>query len=127
MEPYIPIFWFLLVLIIPLAFLVTAYKNYIDGIRVSDIILKLVVAFIGYISTTAVTLPFMFIIIFAGAHSEPLGNAIDLKGEIFSLTLVLVYAVIGWLLCSLINGGLIKPWSAFRSYGGKTQSIFDTK
>lgn len=109
MEPFIPIIWFLLVLLTPVAFVTTACISLVNGAKLSDVVLKLGFAFLVYVCMTAAYIPLMFIMVFAGAHSEPVGNALDLKGEIFSGFLVFVYGAAGWLLCSLISGKLIKP------------------
>ncbi len=127
MEPFIPLIWFLFVLIIPTAFLVTGFISYINGVKTSEIIVKLFAAFLAYICMTAATFPFMFFVVYAGAHTKPVGNSLDLKGEIIYFAIILAYTIIGWLLCSFINGGLVKPWKIFHWSNEKTQSIFDVK
>ena len=113
MEQIIVIIWFLLVLAIPLAFLVTSYSRYISGEKVSELLGKLLVSLIVYISLTVILLPFMFLVIFAGAHTKPVGEVLNLREELFYWVIVLIYALTGWLLCSLINGRIIKPWVSF--------------
>ena len=113
MEDLILLVWFLFVLITPPAFLVTAYISYINGVKTSEIILKLFAAFLGYVCVAGATFPFMFVMIFAGAHTKPVGNSLDLKGEIVYSGMILACLIIGWLLASFVNGSLIKPWKIF--------------
>jgi len=127
MEPFIPLIWFLFVFAIPLAFLVTGYISYVNGTKSSEIILKLFVAFLGYVCITAATFPFMFIIVYVGAHTKPVGNALDLKSEIIYFAMILAYVIIGWLLCSFVNGSLVKPWKIFNWNSEETQSILGGK
>lgn len=127
MEPLIPIIWFLFVLILPTTFSVTGYISYINGVKPSEIILKLFVALLGYVCITGATFPFMFVIVFAGAHTKPVGNSLDLKGKIVYFAMILTYLIIGWLLCSFVNGNLIKPWKIFNRSNEKNQSLFDSK
>ncbi len=127
MEVFIPLFWFLMVIGLPIALLVTSYVAYTGGVKISEIIAKSALAFLVYCLITIVVSWFMFLLIFAGAHSEPVGQVLDWKGKIFYSGLVFIYSIIGWLLCSFINGGLIKPWTIFNRNSNKTQSIFDGK
>lgn len=127
MEPFIPLIWFLFLLLIPLSLLVIGYISYLNEVKVSEIILKLFLAFLGYFFITFLTFWFMFILIFAGAHTNPVGHVLDTKGKIFYSVMVFGYGFIGWLLCSFVNGGFIKPWLVFRWERGKTQSIFGEK
>ncbi len=126
METFIPIIWFLFLLVIPFALLVIGYISYLSEAKISEILLKLFLAFLGYFFITSVTIPFMFVLVFAGAHSKPVGHTLDTKGEILYSAIVLGYGFIGWLLCSFANGGFIKPWLIF-SWERKTESSFDGK
>ena len=125
MEGLIVIIWFLLLLAIPLALIVTSYVKYTDGSKVSDIIGKSVIGFVAHISLTIISFPFMFFVIYAGTHTKPIGQALDLKERLFYLAIVLIYGVVGWLLCSLISGKLIKLSLNFRPHSEQSQSIFD--
>jgi Na+/H+-translocating membrane pyrophosphatase len=125
MEGLIVIIWFLLILAIPLALIVTSYSKYINGGKVSEIIGKLTIGFIVHICLTIISFPFMFFVIFSGAHTKPVGQALNLKERLFYLAIVITYGVVGWLLCSLINEKLIKLRLNFRSRSKQSQSIFD--
>jgi hypothetical protein len=106
---------------------VISYIAYIDGMKMSEIIGKLALSFLVYCVITLVAFWFMFLLIFAGAHTKPVGQALTWKEEIFYCGLIFIYSIIGWLLCSFINCGLIKPWTIFSQNSNKTQSIFDEK
>ena len=111
----------------PAALLITGYVAYVDRKKAGEIISKLVLSFIIYGATTFVTGWFMFLLIFAGAHTDPVGQALSWQGKFIYSAIVLSYAALSWLLCSLVNGGLIKPWEIFQFNSNKTQSIFGAK
>lgn len=127
MESFIVLCWFLLVLIIPFALLIIGYISYLREAKILEIILKLLLCLLIYFCLTMVAIPFMFIVVFAGAHSNPVGQALDTKGEILYSVFVFAFGIIGWLLCSFVNNGFIKPRLIFRIERGKTQSIFGEK
>jgi hypothetical protein len=112
---------------LPVAFLVTGYVAYTGGVKTSEIIAKLALAFLVYSLVTFVISWFMFILIFAGANSKPVGQVLDWRGKVFYSALVFTYGVTGWFVCSFVNGGFIKPWMIFNYTSNKTQSIFDEK
>jgi hypothetical protein len=124
MQSIIFLTWFLLLLIIPLALLVVSYISYVNGIKISEIIAKLFLSLLVYIPITFITFWFMFVMVFAGAHSNPVGESLTAGGKVFYSAMVLIYGLTGWLLCSLVSGKLIKPWSVFILNTGKSQSIF---
>lgn len=109
MELFIFIIWLILLFIIPLALIVTSYCKYINGGQPFDIVLTLTLGFFIHIIISAFTIPFMFIMIYAGAHSDPVGNGLRLEGKFIYAIGLLIYGGVGWLLCSLIYGKLIKP------------------
>jgi Na+/H+-translocating membrane pyrophosphatase len=125
MEGLIVIIWFLLLIGIPLALIITGYYKHVGGAQVSEIIGKLAIGFIVHIILTVVSFPFMFFVIFAGAHTNPVGQALNLKETLFYWAIVLIYGVAGWLLCSLINERLIKLRFNFWSHSKQSQPIFD--
>lgn len=110
MDEIIILFWSLLFIISSIAFFVTAYHSYIHGSKISDIILKLVFAFIIYGMLTVVSGGFLFVIVFAGAHTEPPGNALNLQGFVIMFVVFALYLITGWLSCSFIKGDIIKFW-----------------
>ena len=127
MEIFIPLLWFLIVIGLPIALLVTGYIAYTGGVKTSEIIAKQALAFLIYCLITFAISWFMFILISAGAHSEPVGQVLDWRGKVFYSALVFTYGVTGWFLCSFINGGLIRLWMIFDYSSNKSQSIFDEK
>jgi ABC-type uncharacterized transport system permease subunit len=125
METLIVIIWFLLLVAIPLALIVTSYSKYIDGGQGSEIIGKLVIGFFVHLCLTIFSFPLIFFAVFAGAHTEPVGKALNAKEQLFYWAILVIYGVAGWLLCSLINEKLIKPKFNLKSQSKQTQSIYD--
>jgi len=108
MEVVIFLVWLCLVWGIPLSLIVSAYKVYIDGVKKIDILAKLAFGFIVHLVLTFAMFPLIFIMIFAGAHTEPVGNALTFLGKILYICAVSFHTFVGWLLCSFINGRLIR-------------------
>ncbi len=124
MQTAIIFLWSLLVLLTPIAFFVVAYISYLKKNNVSQIIASLVISLIIHICLTAVTIPLIFIAVFSGAHSNPVGNSLDWKGKSIYFCIDLVFIISGWLLSSLILQKIIKPWQIKFNFG-KTPSIFE--
>jgi len=125
MEAVIFLAWFGLVWGIPIALIVSGYKVHIEGAKKIDIFAKLTFGFIVHLVLTAAMFPLMFIMIFAGAHTEPIGDALTVGGKLFYISAVSFHAVVGWLLCSFINGRLIRPWLLLYPTMNRPISIFD--
>ncbi len=109
MQSIIFLTWFLLLLIIPIALLIVSYISYVNGIKIPEIIAKLFLSFLVYIPITFITIWFIFVMVFAGAHSNPVDESLTAGGKIFYSAMVLIYGSIGWLLCSFVRGKFIKP------------------
>lgn len=109
MEAFIVLSWFLLMLGFPLAFVVAAYNAYIWGMKVSELLARVMLAMIVYGLLTALLFYPVLLVIFAGAHTEPVGNALAPKEEAILFLIVVMYGGVGWLCASLVNGGLIRP------------------
>jgi hypothetical protein len=45
----------------------------------------------------------MGLMILAGAHSKPIGAVLSFQGRLLYCGMVIFYAFIGWLLCSIID------------------------
>ena len=109
MERFIFLIWIILLFALPLAFIVTGFCKYINGGQPFDIFLKILTGLIIHIFIAIFTVPFMFIMVYGGAHSEPVGEALNSEVKLIYYIGLLIYCVVGWLLCSLIYGKLIKP------------------
>jgi len=111
MEGLLAIIWFFIVLAFPLSLFVSAYVVHVRGLKFIDIAAKLVLGFIvyGFFSIgTGLLLSFM---IFVGAHTEPVGQALGTKGRVLVAGILVLFALTGWLMSSVINGSLIWPSS----------------
>lgn len=101
--------WFLLFLTMPVVFAATAYYRYMRDGKGAEAFGLWLAAISGYVVLTGLFIPFLFIIVFAGAHSNPVGQALTTEGLVLFLASILIYAAVGWLLCSMINKSLILP------------------
>ena len=110
MEMLILIIWFLSAIGIFLGLIATAYVAYVRGDKPLDIAAKLVLGLIVYGLFTVGMATVLGFVVFIGAHTEPVGNALDTKERIIVVLMVVLYSVVGWLMCSLINRGLIIPF-----------------
>lgn len=113
--------WLLLALVIPLILIVASYFKYIQQVKVSKIILRFFIAIVAYIPVTAFVFFHFIGLIDAVIHKRILSSELIF----FSIAMVFVYAVFGWLLSAFVNSGFIKPWLIFSRDYNKTQSIFD--
>jgi len=107
MELVIFLAWFCSVCGISLALIVSGYRIHVEGAKTIDIVAKLTFGFIVHSVLTVTMFPLMFIMIFAGAHTVPVGNALTVAGKIFYVCAIALHAFAGWLLCSFVNGRLI--------------------
>lgn len=109
MEPIIFLIWAGLVLLVPLALAVSAYIGLRSGIELSRIIGMTIIGLIIHGSVVCMTFFLMFLMIFGGAHTEPVGNALSYPVRIVYLAIELFYAVAAFSFCSLVTGRS-KPW-----------------
>ncbi len=107
MEAILSIICVLLVIITFLGLLVTVYYNYVRGINSANFILRSIIAFFLFVLTSTFTLSFGGFVMFVGAHTKPLGQALNTEWRILYAFLIFGCGIIGWLLCSLVNGSLI--------------------
>jgi hypothetical protein len=98
----------ILLLGIPLGLIITGYCKYKDGGHPFGIVLTIVLGLFIHMIVLGFSIPFVFILAFAGAHTIPVGNALTLAGIFIYAIGLLLYRVIGWLLCSLVYGRLIR-------------------
>lgn len=107
MEGLIILVWFLLMIAIFLGLIVTTYIAFVRGKNLMIVIPKFILSLFIYFVLTSLMLQPMFVMLYAGAHTNPIGNAFSPWGRLIMCTFVLLYACSGWLLCSLIYGRLI--------------------
>ncbi len=113
MVGLIVIIWFLLVVAIPLGLIVTAYVAFVRDRNLLFVVPTFVGALFVYVLVTVWMLEPMFIIVYAGAHSDPNGQGMDIWAILLLLTLDFGFAIFGWLAFSAVNGGFIKLWKPF--------------
>lgn len=110
MEALIALAWIIILVLIFLGITTAAYFAHIRGDNLLIVILpKLIVAIGVYLISSFIMMWPMFLMIYAGAHTEPVGSAFSLKGRLLMLGFVFVYAVLGWLACSFVYGSLVRP------------------
>ena len=108
--------WFLLAIGFPLSLIVSSYYVYVRGTPPYDIFGKLLLSLIIYGALTIPTAFLAGIIVFIGAHSNPFGSVLGIKGFMIGGAIIAVYAAAGWLANSLIVGHLIWPKPELRDF-----------
>ena len=83
---------------------------------------KLLLAFAVYFVISILT-PFFIMAMLVGADGKYETVESKLTAQTVCILTVAAYGFIGWLLCSFINGKLIKSVSAFTAFSEKPQSI----
>ena len=68
-----------------------------------------ILGLIVHIGIVACTFYPMFILIYAGAHTSPVGNALNLKGRLLFISIELLYLGIVLSFCSIL-AGRSRPW-----------------
>ena len=126
MELVTILFLILFLVTIPVMLLVIVAEQYGSDLTIFEACLKFAFSFLVYVVLSIFTLLFLF---FAYIGPGPIyGHKTPFENKVVGLIAVFVYGVIGWLLCSLVSGKLIKPWLIFQFNKRKqTQSIFDTR
>ncbi len=109
MEPLIFVFWILLVAGVPLMLIVSAFIGYRKNSDALAAAGFFTLGLIVHVTLVAITFWWMFFLIFAGAHTEPVGNALSTFGRILWLTIEILYALIWFSISSLI-AGRPRPW-----------------
>jgi len=119
------IIWIFLFFIIALFLVITATRMASNQLRISKIVVKLFFSFLVHIPVSAVT---GFLLLFITVGPDPhQGRERQIgSGEVTAGFIIIIsYALIGWLLCSFVNGKLLTSLSVFNFYSEKPQSIFD--
>jgi hypothetical protein len=127
---FIPIIWFLLAGIIPIALLIIGIIKLINKVEIGETLIKLFVAFLLHLPVT----------IFCGVYVASMSNAIEhTKGttvngvrlvptvDLTFCAVVFGYGIFGFFLCWFVNKNLSKILSIVTRSKQSTQSIFDEK
>jgi hypothetical protein len=123
MTILIILIWLILFLTLPVALFVSATIAYAGETEKFKVVGKSLLAVAAYIFTTVFVFASLFYL-FIGAEPRELGAG----RELIALSVLSGYSVAGWLLCSFVNGNLIKSWTHFSlDSGGKPRSIFGAK
>ena len=123
MEPVIVISYILLFVVIPIGLLLISVKVFGEGMKPLIVIGKMMLSF----AIHSVTSIFALVCVAGTLFSLDLnGETVreKLTAQTICLLIIAAYGFIGWLLCSFINGKLIKSYKAFSSFSEKTPSIF---
>ena len=101
--------WLLVALGFLASLIVSSYYVYVRGERPSVIFSKLFVALIVYGLLTSGTGILAFFTLFIGAHSNPRGGILSTWELIVGGILIVLYAAVGWLMCSFLVGHILLP------------------
>ena len=116
--------WIFLSLAIPVALIFCAGNSY-GGTENWKIVGKLLLSFAAYILTCIIIL-LVFIFIVFTPHPNS-GREMTAAQQIIALSIIYSYGLIGYLLCSFVNGNFFKPWKISLFGSKKSQSIFNPK
>ena len=109
MDLLLILVWFLLTMGFPLSLIVSSYYVYVRGSRLYDIFGKFLLSLIIYCALTIPTGFLAGLILFIGAHSNPVDAILGTKELLIGTGILVVYLVVAWLANSLIVGHLIWP------------------
>ena len=126
MELAIGLFYILFFFVIPAGLLLIAVKVYGDGMKFPVIAAKLLLSFIAHFVVSYFSLAFV-VVALIGVDPKPNSPYPGLATQTVCLLIVIGYGFLGWLLCSFVNGKLIKSYKAFNLHSEKPQSIFSNK
>ncbi len=120
--------WIILFFSLPAALLITATITYAAGVEKFKVIGKLLIAFAGQFLTTLIMLYLILLLIVGAEPRRSRSLELSTGEELTALFALFGYAVAGWLLCSFINGKLIKSWTYFSlDSHGKPPTILGVK
>jgi len=115
MEALIVFTWVILVFLVPVCLVSVAYYDHETGTPAFKMIVRTVFAIAVHLMISWALLFPMFLVIFAGAHTEPVGNALSGGERLFLASIVFLQAVAGWLLCCLVALRFVGSSIIFRS------------
>jgi hypothetical protein len=109
MEPLILFVWVVLLLGTPMAFIGSTGAAIQKGKEKGTAIGLCVFCILVHILIAFLTLFPIFVMMMAGAHSEPVGNGLNTFGRVLFITLEVAYAFASIAICSRL-AGRSRPW-----------------
>ena len=109
MEPLIVFIWLGLVAGTPVTFLVACFVAYRRNVSANRIIAGLPLTVIIHFVIAYATLFPMFIVLYAGAHTVPVGQVLSWPARLIILGLELTYAILVFSICTYLSGRP-RPW-----------------
>ena len=108
---------------IPIGMIFVAAKVYGESGKLSFVLGKSILSFFIYV-VFSVVIPLLALILYVGPDPKPGRQNFGLVMQTCYLLAIAAYGFLGWLLCSFINGKLIKSYSEFNLSDEKPQSLF---
>jgi hypothetical protein len=127
MELLTNIILYLTAFFTPLILLIISYFNYLNKIRIFEILLKFILAVFGYFLSTYIIIC-IHILVFTNALASAENNVLDttLRNEIIHLAFILGYVVFDAFLCWFAKGTFLETVSVFnRTKKIEIHSIYD--
>lgn len=109
MEPLVIFIWVLLVFGAPLALAAACFVGYRRDVSAIRIIAGLPTSILVHLVLAYLTLFPMFFVLYAGAHSEPVGQVLSWPTRIVFLGIEVAYAFLVFSICTFL-AGRAKPW-----------------
>jgi hypothetical protein len=110
MDLLLIIFWLLTALAFLFALIASVYYIHVRGAKPLDVFAKLLLALIVYCFTTLGTGFLAGMTLFLGGLANRPGSILDTRGLLIGYALLVLYASIGWLICSFIVGKILLPY-----------------
>lgn len=107
MDLIIILFWFAVSVAILIGIISSSYYVHVRGVDDLTLVSKIVFALIVYGLLAFGTGSLAGFVVYVGAQTVPRGSVLGTKEFLIGGAIVLIYAAIGWLVCSFIAGKLI--------------------
>jgi hypothetical protein len=109
MEMLILLIWFLISVGVPIALVVATYVGYVKSVPNSRFVVGWGIGLGVHVVTVGLSLYPIFIILYVGAHTTPVGNALPWQGRAIILGIEVLYPLLALGLVSFV-AGRSRPW-----------------
>lgn len=109
MEPLIFIVWLLLIVGVPIALIVASFVGLRGGSESRPVVAVALVTLLLHVVCVGFSVIPMFVLMYAGAHTDPRGQALSTSGRILFISIEALYATAAFSLCTYLAGRK-RPW-----------------
>lgn len=109
MELAIVFFWLILLVGTPILLTIAAWVGYGNGVKPIWFVLGFIGSIVTHLVVGYFTLTVAFIILYAGAHSDPPGHALTWQARSIFIGVEILYLLATFSVCSAL-AGRARPW-----------------